>query len=166
MSVTFYAVRCLILRLPLHSIWKGRRLMMLWVNVITHFYVVVFILFLFTILILCLFLGLLSFTLEKKKIASLLKMPFLDEESPSNPYSRKVNGLSCSLIIFVFYFISVFFPKVKNLWSFVLDYLIPLRCWMPGSVITCGKLLSGLNNLEQMMSDLDCGEFAFKLSIY
>ena len=37
---------------------------------------------------------------------------------------------------------------------------------MPGSVITCGKLLSGLNNLEQMMSDLDCGEFAFKLSIY
>ena len=82
---------------------------------ITHFYVVVFILFLFTILILCLFLGLLSFTLEKKKIASLLKMPFLDEESPSNPYSRKVNALSCSLIIFVFYFISVFFPKVKNL---------------------------------------------------
>ena len=58
---------------------------------------------------------LLSFTLEKKKIASLLKMPFLDVESPSNPYSRKVNGLSCSLIIFVFYFISVFFPKVKNL---------------------------------------------------
>ena len=95
--------------------------MMLSVNVITHFYVVIFILFLFTSIDIFVCSWGYYLSLWKKKIASLLKMHFLDEEAPSNPYSRKVNGLSCSLVIFVFYFISAFFLRSK---------ICEVLCWI------------------------------------
>jgi len=34
---------------------------------------------------------------KKKKIASLLKIPFLDEEAPSNSFPRKVCGMFIQL---------------------------------------------------------------------
>lgn len=88
--VPFSVFRCLIIKLPLHSTWNGRKLMMLWVITLDAVVCIISIVnidFFFVLLV--------NLSL-KKKIASLLKIPFLDEEAPSNTFPRRVSGISYS----------------------------------------------------------------------